>query len=87
MEEGFYVNLGLYPAVPVKNTGVRITISRHNEKEEMKALVDAMVYHYPKALEETHTTKIKCVRLSEDALIEEGRREITCRGIVAYGSA
>lgn len=59
MEEGFYVNLGLYPAVPVKNTGVRITISRHNAKEEMKALVDAMVYHYPKALEETHTTKNK----------------------------
>jgi 7-keto-8-aminopelargonate synthetase-like enzyme len=59
MSEGFYVNLGLYPAVPVKNTGVRITISRHNEKEEMKALVDAMVYHYPKALEETHTTKNK----------------------------
>jgi 7-keto-8-aminopelargonate synthetase-like enzyme len=59
MDEGFYVNLGLYPAVPVKNTGVRVTISRHNEKEEMKALVDAMVYHYPKALEETHTTKNK----------------------------
>jgi hypothetical protein len=59
MNEGFYINLGLYPAVPVKNTGVRITISRHNQKEEMKALVDAMVHHYPKALEETHTTKNK----------------------------
>jgi 7-keto-8-aminopelargonate synthetase-like enzyme len=59
MNEGFYINLGLYPAVPVKNTGVRITISRHNEREEMKALVDAMVYHYPKALEETYTTKNK----------------------------
>ena len=59
MNEGFYVNLGLYPAVPVKNTGVRITISRHNEKEEMKALVDAMVYHYSQALAETSTTKNK----------------------------
>lgn len=59
MNEGFYANLGLYPAVPVKNTGVRITISRHNQREEMKALVDAMVYHYPKALEETGTTKNK----------------------------
>ena len=38
MEEGFYVNLGLFPAVPVKNTGVRITISRHNQKEEIAAL-------------------------------------------------
>ena len=56
MKEGFYVNLGIFPAVPVKNTGVRITISRHNQKEEIKALVDAMAHHFPKALEESGTT-------------------------------
>ncbi|PKD18407.1 aminotransferase class I/II [Salegentibacter salinarum] len=55
MNAGFFVNLGLFPAVPVKNTGVRITISRHNELEDIKALVDAMDYHFPKALEQTHT--------------------------------
>ncbi len=55
MGEGFYVNLGLFPAVPIKNTGVRITISRHNQKQEIKDLVEAMVYHFPKALEETNT--------------------------------
>ncbi len=55
MKEGFYVNLGIFPAVPVKNTGVRITISRHNQKKEIKGLVDAMEYHFPKALEDTHT--------------------------------
>ena len=53
MNEGFFVNLGLYPAVPVKNTGVRITISRHNQLEDIKALKEAMEYHYPLALEET----------------------------------
>lgn len=56
MKEGFYVNLGLFPAVPVKNTGVRITISRHNQHQEIKALVDAMVYHLPKAIQDTNTT-------------------------------
>tara|TARA_R110002074_G_scaffold274723_11_gene446237 strand:- start:7730 stop:9646 length:1917 start_codon:yes stop_codon:yes gene_type:complete len=55
MEEGFYVNLGLFPAVPVKNTGVRITISRHNQKKEIHALVEAMAHHYPKSLEDTGT--------------------------------
>ncbi len=55
MQEGFYVNLGIFPAVPVKNTGVRITISRHNQREEIKGLVEAMEYHFPKALEDTHT--------------------------------
>ncbi|KJJ39319.1 aminotransferase class I/II-fold pyridoxal phosphate-dependent enzyme [Aequorivita vladivostokensis] len=55
MKEGFYVNLGIFPAVPVKNTGVRITISRHNQKEEIKGLVEAMEYLFPRALEDTHT--------------------------------
>ncbi|MBZ9629764.1 bifunctional aminotransferase class I/II-fold pyridoxal phosphate-dependent enzyme/GNAT family N-acetyltransferase [Salegentibacter sp. LM13S] len=54
MKAGFFVNLGLFPAVPVKNTGVRITISRHNELEDIKALVDAMSLYLPKALKETH---------------------------------
>ena len=62
MNDGFFVNLGLYPAVPVKNTGVRITISRHNQKPEIKALVEAMAYHFPKALEDTNTTNNKVRR-------------------------
>src|SRR5690606_28064654 len=56
MSEGFFVNLGIFPAVPIKNTGVRITVSRHNEKEEIKALVEAMAYHYPKALAATFSS-------------------------------
>ncbi|WP_034893834.1 aminotransferase class I/II-fold pyridoxal phosphate-dependent enzyme [Gillisia sp. Hel_I_29] len=55
IEVGFYANLGMFPAVPVKNTGLRITISRHNQKQEIKELVEALEYHFPKALEETHT--------------------------------
>lgn len=62
MNEGYYVNLGLFPAVPVKNTGVRITISRHNKAKDIKGLTDAMVYHYPKALEETETELYKVRR-------------------------
>ncbi|MDF0706973.1 aminotransferase class I/II-fold pyridoxal phosphate-dependent enzyme [Flagellimonas okinawensis] len=55
MDKGYYVNLGIFPAVPVKNTGVRITISRHNEKAEIKGLVEAMEHHFPLALEDTQT--------------------------------
>ena len=79
MGEGFFVNLGIFPAVPVKNTGVRITISRHNEKPEIKALVDAMAYHFPKALEETGTTSERVfhafgldVNTTGDSLLLEG---------------
>ena len=55
IKEGFYVNTGIFPAVPVKNTGLRITISRHNQKEEIKELVHALEYHFPKSLEDTQT--------------------------------
>ena len=71
MNEGFFVNLGLYPAVPVKNTGVRITISRHNQKEEIRHLVEAMIYHYPKALDETNTTKDRVKKAFGISRIEE----------------
>ncbi|MDQ3394039.1 MAG: aminotransferase class I/II-fold pyridoxal phosphate-dependent enzyme [Bacteroidota bacterium] len=57
MREGFYVNLGVFPAVPVKNTGVRFTISRHNHKEDILALVQAMDRNYIKALHEDNKSQ------------------------------
>ena len=54
--EGYFVNPGLYPAVPVKNSGIRITVSRNNQHEDIKGLVQALEYHFPKALEETANT-------------------------------
>lgn len=73
MNEGFFINLGLFPAVPVKNTGVRITIARHNEKEDMDRLVEAMKFHFPLALRETHTTSQRVYKLFN--LQTEGRGE------------
>lgn len=55
IKKGFYVNIGFFPAVPAKNTGLRITISRHNQKEEIKGLIDSLVEEFPKALKETKT--------------------------------
>ena len=58
-QEGFFVNPAIYPAVPVKNTGIRITLSRHNQKEEIKALVDALEKHLPQVLQETGNSLYK----------------------------
>ena len=57
--EGFFLNLGIYPAVPIKNTGIRITLSSHNQKQDIKELAEALKYHYPKALEETNNNDRK----------------------------
>ncbi|WP_348800137.1 bifunctional aminotransferase class I/II-fold pyridoxal phosphate-dependent enzyme/GNAT family N-acetyltransferase [Flavobacterium adhaerens] len=58
-KEGFFLNLGIYPAVPIKNTGIRITLSSHNQQDDIKALAEAMEYHFPKALEETNNSESK----------------------------
>lgn len=60
-EEGFFLNVGIYPAVPIKNTGMRITLSRHNRTEDIDALYQALEYHYPLAVAETgtHDSKIR----------------------------
>lgn len=70
MNEGFFLNLGIFPAVPVKNTGVRITISRHNTKEDIKALAQTIAIEYPKALADENTT-INQVRKAFDLPINE----------------
>ncbi|MBC5864318.1 aminotransferase class I/II-fold pyridoxal phosphate-dependent enzyme [Flavobacterium turcicum] len=58
-KEGYFLNLGIYPAVPIKNTGIRITLSSHNQLEDITALAEAMEYHFPKTLEDTNNSEIK----------------------------
>ena len=58
-KEGFFLNLGIYPAVPIKNTGIRITLSSHNKMQDIKVLAEAMEHHFPKALEETNSSENK----------------------------
>lgn len=56
LNDGFFVNLALFPAVSVRNTGVRFSINRNVEKGEIKQFVDTLKYHYPKALEDEGKT-------------------------------
>ncbi len=52
IDDGFYLNIGLFPAVPVKNTGVRFTLTRHQKLKDIKELINCIAYHFPKALRE-----------------------------------
>jgi 7-keto-8-aminopelargonate synthetase-like enzyme/predicted N-acyltransferase len=55
LNDGYYVNLSIFPTVPVKNTGLRFTITRHMEKPEIKSFVDSMEYHFEKVMQEEDT--------------------------------
>lgn len=56
LNDGFFVSPALFPAVSMKNSGVRCSISRQVRKPEIKEFVSALEYHYPRALVEEHKT-------------------------------
>src|SRR3954469_2793351 len=51
MADGFYTNLGTFPAVPMKHAGVRMTLTLHHTLDDIRALVGALARHVPAALE------------------------------------
>jgi 7-keto-8-aminopelargonate synthetase-like enzyme len=53
---GLYVNLSVFPSVPYKNTGIRITLTNHITKDNIDALLRTIANHLPNALEATHSS-------------------------------
>ncbi len=81
LNEGFFVNLAMFPAVSIRNTGIRFSISRQVNKNEIKEFVDAMDYHYPKVLEEEGKTredinKAFKIKTATNAIIESKEQKI-----------
>ncbi len=52
LNEGFYTNIGIFPGVPVKCSGLRLAITNGQTKEDIKNVLDAYIHHFPKVLEE-----------------------------------
>lgn len=44
--DGFFLNLGIFPAVPIKNTGVRFTITALHTFKQIDEMVASMACHY-----------------------------------------
>ena len=55
-DNGFFVNPGIYPAVPLKNAGIRITISNHNQTPQIEELAAVLNTQFPLALKETNNS-------------------------------
>jgi 7-keto-8-aminopelargonate synthetase-like enzyme/predicted N-acyltransferase len=52
MQDGYYVNMSSFPAVPEVCTGIRFTITLHQSYEDISNLITTIAYHFPKALRE-----------------------------------
>lgn len=55
--EGFFVNPGIYPAVPMRNAGLRITVSNHNANEQITDLITCIAHHFQEALNKTNNSR------------------------------
>jgi 7-keto-8-aminopelargonate synthetase-like enzyme len=56
LNEGYFTNIGIFPGVPVNCTGLRLPITNGHTDEDIKGLLDAFKYHFPKVLEEEGVT-------------------------------
>jgi len=52
MKEGYYINIGIFPGVPIRCTGIRLAITTHQTKEDIKNVVEAINKYYPIVLKE-----------------------------------
>jgi len=56
LEEGFYTNHAVYPAVSRRRSGIRFTLTRHLSAEDIRNLIEAIARNLPKVLK-TKTKK------------------------------
>lgn len=52
LNEGFYVNLGIFPAVPIKQTGVRFTVTRLHSFTQIENMITELSETFHKVLAE-----------------------------------
>jgi 7-keto-8-aminopelargonate synthetase-like enzyme len=56
MNKGYYVNLGIFPAVPMKNTGIRFTITRLHTYTQIENMISCIAQELPIAIKEEGLT-------------------------------
>lgn len=76
LNAGYYLNLGIFPAVPMKNTGIRFTITRLHTFSQIEQMIATMAAEFPKALAEEGLTMEQIYKafklpIPEEALLDK----------------
>lgn len=50
LDEGFFTNAATYPAVPIRQAGVRFMLTLHHRPSDIQHLVAALSLHLPQVL-------------------------------------
>ena len=56
IKDGFYTDIGIFPGVPLKRTGIRLPINNCQSFEDIENIINAIEYNYPFVLEEENQT-------------------------------
>lgn len=75
INEGFYTNFAMFPAVPIKKTGIRMCVTLHQKEEDIENVMEAIAYHLPCAIEEEEWTRNKIQKVFDLPLKEETKSE------------
>ncbi len=51
-KDGYYVNVSMFPTVPMRRAGIRISINANHTLEEIDRLTELLAHHIPLALEQ-----------------------------------
>jgi len=71
LDAGFYVNLGVFPTVPMKQTGIRFTITRLHTFEQIESMVKTLAEELVVAMKEEHITMNEIFKAFKLPLPEE----------------
>ncbi|RME59289.1 aminotransferase class I/II-fold pyridoxal phosphate-dependent enzyme, partial [Candidatus Parcubacteria bacterium] len=53
-QRGYYLNIATYPSVPIRNTGLRFTITNHHSLSDIKSMLENLKEALNEALAEEH---------------------------------
>ena len=71
LDEGYYVNLGVFPTVPMKQTGIRFTITRLHSFNEIENMIVKLAEIFPIAMEEEDITFQEIYKAFKKSVPEE----------------
>lgn len=78
LNDGFYVTIGIFPGVPIKNTGLRFTINNHLSKPQIKGFIESLKTHFPETLKEEGKTLNDILKAFKKPLVcESGAEKVT----------
>ncbi len=96
VKDGYYLNLGVYPAVPLKNTGIRFTITKLHTFQQIEEMVTRLAHNFNQTLFEENLTvnkiyqafrmeepEAKAINYKVDTLLAKSNLTVETRNSIA----